>query len=131
LDPKASGTMPPIGDIQRRLSAPDRLFLETWLNKGLREKGLAALSAFLKSADRDEVFKNPDNFIDPVQQARIDLNRFEELIDKVWKVALRELASIKDLDGYRATQNAGSADPPPIKISVALSSLTPASSGRA
>jgi hypothetical protein len=110
---------------------PTPLFLATWLNTGLRQQGLAALSAFLKSGDRDSVFKDPNNFIDPVQQARIDLNRFETLIDNVWKVALRELGNLKDLNGYYAAQNAGKGDPPPTRTSVAVSSLTEPSSGRA
>jgi hypothetical protein len=43
---------------------PTPQFLATWLGKGLRQQGLAALSAFLKSPNRDSVFNDPKNFVD-------------------------------------------------------------------
>ena len=81
--------------------------------------------------DRDAIFADPANFIDPMQQAKTDLKRFEMVIDRVWQVALRELHDLKDLDGYYNAQNAGSNDTAPTKIAASISSATPPSSGQA
>lgn len=112
-----------------RIPTPE--FLKTWLNNGLRERGLAALASFLKRSDRDAVFGDAKNFIDPVLQARADLERFETIIERVWGIALRELENLRDADRYRAAQRSGIEDTPPTKISTLVSSLTDAPSGRA
>jgi hypothetical protein len=78
-----------------------------WLNSGLRKHGLAALAAFLKRTDRNSVFADPKNFVDPVLQARADLDRFERTTERIWEVALRELHNLKLIDSYRAAQIAG------------------------
>lgn len=101
--------------IDSKIPTPE--FLATWLDKGLRQYGLAALSAFLKSPDRDAVFGDVKNFTDPVLQARADLERFETIIERVWGIALRELENLRDADRYRAAQRAGIEDTPPTKIS--------------
>ncbi len=110
---------------------PTPEFLTTWLKNGLRERGLAAVSAFLKRTDRDAVFHDPKNFIEPISQSRADLEVFETTIERVWRVALRELEKLSDADGYRAAQRAGTGDDPPTRISPGESSLTASASGRA
>jgi hypothetical protein len=86
---------------------PRRPYFAEWLER-LKEKGLGALASFLNEEDVQQKFER--EFVDAIQQATENLQFAEEVVDKIWKVALNELNALKDAGHYKADQTLSKGD---------------------
>jgi len=86
---------------------PRRAYFGEW-TKRLEEKGLGALASFFNEEDAFKKFET--QFVDAVRQATEDLKFAEELVDKIWRVALDELNALKEAARYKADQTLGKGD---------------------
>ena len=109
--------LPAIG---RRI--PKRDSLNRWADRDLGE-----LDRFLTQEDVGKQIEA--QFIDAIAQAEADLAFAEDVINRIWKIALDELATISKKDRYKRDQAKGLDREIPRAAAEIVSSLTQATSG--
>jgi hypothetical protein len=99
---------------------PKHEYFSNWAQGDLKEKGLGAIASFLRTADAQDVFDR--EFVEPLRQAKEDLNFAQKVIDRIWIVAFVELEQLKSNAKYQNDRDKGKDLDPPPRVECRISS---------